>query len=219
MRKTKILCLLLVLATLLSLLAACNTDHVVSDGGDREGDSWNGVDFGGQTVKMSVSTNQCSECTFPAADIYTKGPDTAGSNEVVKEVLARNTEAKNTLGITIEYVETDLHFSEVLEDIRSIVQTSSKSSPDIYNNDMYGLCRAMVDGLLWNVKKPGETVKSYFNFEADGWYHEFMKGCTFDQNKYYTFAGDYFIDMIRMAWVLYVNHDIFSSNIGKMPHW
>ncbi len=222
MRIQKILSMLLAVIMLfsaLSLLASCNAGSVVTDGGDREGDSWDGVNFEGQTVKMSISTNQCSECTFPAADIYTKGPDTAGSNEVAKEVLSRNADAERLLGINIEYVETDWHFSEVQGDIRSIVQTASKNSPDVYNNDMYGLCRAMVDGLLWNVKNPGEEVKSYFDFEADGWYHEFMKGCTFDQNKYYTFAGDYFIDMIRMAWVIYVNHDIFSANIGKMPHW
>ena len=39
-----------------------------------------------------------------------------------------------------------------------------------------------------------------------------MKGCTFDQNKLYVLAGDYFIDMIRMAWVFYVNVDIFNAN-------
>ena len=219
MHKTRILCLLLLLALALPLLASCDVGSTVTDGGDREGDSWDGVNFEGQTVVLSVSTNQCSECTFPAASIYTKGPDTAGSNEVAKEVLARNAEAERVLNIEIVYVETNLHFSEVLEDVRSIVQTAAKNSPDIYNNDMYGLARAMIGGLLWNVKNPGEEVKSYFDFEKDGWYHEFMKGCTFDQSKYYTFAGDYFIDMIRMAWVLYVNHDIFSSSIGKMPHW
>ena len=77
----------------------------------------------------------------------------------------------------------------------------------------------MVDGLLWNVKNPGDGVKSYFDFEAEGWYYEFMRGLTFNQDKFYLFAGDYFIDMIRMAWVIYVNHDILLANLGKMPSW
>lgn len=86
-----------------------------------------------------------SRCSFPAADIYTKGPDTADSNEVSKEVLARNTAAAQTLNLRIVYSTADLPYAGVLENLRSIVQTASAASPDIYNNDMYGLCRAMMD--------------------------------------------------------------------------
>ena len=214
----RIFALVLTFVLSLSFLASCN-ETAVQDGGDRKDGSWEGVDFKGQTVSLCISTNQCSECSFPAASIYTKGPDKAESNEVAKEVLARNTKAESELGVRIEYSEVDLPFSGVQENIRTIVQTSSKTSPDIYNNDMYGVSRAMVDGLLWNVKNPGEDVKSYFDFSAKGWYTDFMRGCTFDQNKYYAFAGDYFIDMIRMAWVLYVNHDILLASMQKMPTW
>ena len=217
--KKRVLCLFILLAMLLSLLSACGGDAAVTDGGDRTGDSWEEVDFGGQTVRVAISTNQCSECSFPAADIYTRGPDEANTNEVTKEVRARNAQAESELGIHIEYTEVDLPYAGVLEDIRGIVQTAAKNSPDVYNNDMFGLARAMINGLLWNVKDPGADVKSYFDFSADCWYGEFMKGCTFDQNKYYTFSGEYFIDMIRMAWVIYVNHDIFNASVGKMPLW
>jgi hypothetical protein len=77
----------------------------------------------------------------------------------------------------------------------------------------------MIDGLLWNVKDPGDEVKNYLNLNAEGFYTEFMKGCTFDQNKVYLIAGDYFIDMIRMAWVVYINNDLFEQNANKMPTW
>ena len=212
--------ILLSLTMLLCLLASCNdTTTGEEGGGDRVDGSWDGVNFEGQTVKYCISINQYEEANFPAADIYTKGPDKAGSNEVSKEVLARNKMACDTLGINIEYSTRDLTYNKILDDIRGIVQTSSKNSPDIYNNDINGLSWAMLDGLLWNVKNPGEGIKNYFDFEADGWYTEYIKGCTFNQDKYYIFAGDYFIDMIRMAWVVYVNHDIFTANIGKMPNW
>ena len=189
-------------------------------GGERgEDGSWDNVDFGGQTVKIALSVNSDTDCSFPAADIYIKGPDKAGSNEVAKEVLARNAQAEQALGITIEYVEKDLAYSDVQQDIRMIAMTSAKSSPDIYNNDMYGLSRAMVDGLLWNLNDPGEDIANYFDFEAEGFYTEYMKGLTFDQEKVYLFAGDYFIDMIRMAWVVLVNNDLFAMNARKMPSW
>ena len=212
-----------IVAALLALfmvlgLFSCNEEGP-GGGGDRVDGSWAGVDFQGQEVGLCISANKHFEQTFPAADIYTKGPDNAGSNEVAKEVLARNARAEAELGIKIVYTERNFAWDKIHEDVRTIVQTASKDSPDIYNNDSYGLSRAMVDGLLWNVKNPGDGVKSYFDFTADGWYLDFMKGCTFNQEKYYLFASDYFIDMIRMAWIILVNHDLFVANLEKMPSW
>ena len=157
MKATKILSLLLVLVMAVSLLVACGgTDGIKQDGGKRGDDgSWDSVNFDGQTVNFCISVNKYDECSFPAANIYTKGPDTAGSNEVAKEVLARNAAAEKTLGVKINYSEKDLTYDKILEDIRGIVQTSAKNSPDIYNNDIYGLSRAMVDGLLWNTLYTG----------------------------------------------------------------
>ena len=188
--------------------------------GDRgEDGSWNSVDFKGQEVRVAISVDADEDAIFPAADIYTMGPDVAGANAVSKEVLARNARAKEALGITVTYIPKDLSCDKIHEDIRTIVQTSARNSPDIYNNDMYGLARAMVDGLLWNVKNPGKDVKSYIDLGAEGWYADFTKGMTFDQNKLYLFAGDYFIDVLRMAWVVYVNNDILTANLEKMPGW
>ena len=220
MKKLRIISLLLVAFMLLGVLASCGgSGNVVNNAGDRVNGSWEGVDFKGQAVNISLSVNKYVECSFPAASVYTKGPDSAGSNEVAKEVLARNARASEDLGIEIVYANKDLTYDKIQEDVRTIVQTSSKNSPDIYNNDMYGLSRAMIDGLLWNVKNPGDDVKNYFDFNAEGWYTDFMKGCTFDQEKLYLFAGDYFIDMIRMAWIVLVNNDLMTRNIEKLPTW
>ena len=219
MRKTRIISLLLALVFCLGSLASCNGGGAKGDGGDRGDDgSWEGVNFDGQVVNFSISKNKYDECMFPAADIYTKGPDTAGSNEVAKEVLARNKAAEETLGITVNYKLTDKKYDEILADIENIVLTSAKNSPDIYNNDIYGLVRAMTNGYLWNVKNPGDDVKNYFDFTKDGWYEEYIKGCTYDQEKLYIFAGDYFIDLIRMAWVVYVNNDLLKDNLSSTAY-
>ena len=219
MKTKRIISLLLALVICLGALASCNSENPNGGGGDRVGDSWDGVDFKGQEVNFCISVNKYDECMFPAADIYTKGPDAATPNEVTKEVLTRNKAAEETLGITVKYTTKDLLYSGVLEDIQNTVLTSSKTSPDIYNNDIFGLVRAMTNGYLWNVKNPGEGIKNYFDFTKDGWYFDYIKGCTYDQNKLYIFAGDYFIDMIRMAWVVLVNNDLLSANLSSMPEW
>ncbi|MBQ9735249.1 MAG: hypothetical protein IJV96_00500, partial [Clostridia bacterium] len=221
MKATKIISLLLVFAMMFSLLVACDGGGAGGGGGERVDGSWDTVDFGGQEVRFAVSINQYDECTFPAANIYTKGPDTADSNEVTKEVLARNARAVADLNVTIKYMERDLPYIKVHEDVKDIVLSNSATSPDIYNNDLWGLSRAMYSGYLWNTKDPGadaggNAYVNYFDYEADGWYTEFIKGCTFDQNKYYLFAGDYFIDMIRLAWVVYVNNDVMNENKGSV---
>lgn len=219
MKKARLLSLLLLLAMLIGVFASCDNAGGKNDGGDRVGDSWEGVDFEGQEVNFCISVNQYEEATFPAADIYTRGPDTAGSNEVAKEVLARNAAAEKDLGVKIMYSTRDLTYNKILDDVKSIVMTSAKDSPDIYNNDLNGLSWAMAEGCFWNVKNPGEGVKNYFDFKKDGWYEEYIKCMTFDQEKLYIVAGDYFIDMIRMAWVVYVNHDILQANANALPQW
>ena len=222
MKATRWISLMLALVFCLGVLASCGKGEEGNNGGGGErgeNGSWDSVDFGGQKVKIAISAHQSPECNFPAADIYTKGPDTAGSNEVAKEVLARNSRAASDLGVTIEYTLKNLYYDGAIDDVRAIVQTAATTSPDIYNNDNASLTYSMVDGLLWNVKNPGDDVVNYFNFEAEGWYTEYIKGCTFNQDKYYLFAGDYFIDMIRMAWVIYVNNDLLAENIKKMPNW
>lgn len=216
----KSLCILLACACFLGVFVGCDGGNPSGGDGDRdENGGWTNVDFGGQTVNVCISTNKWRECYFPSGDLYTRGPDSAGSNEVAKEVLARNNLAEETLGITLVYTERDLDNQSIQEDIRAIVQTAAKNSPDVYNNDLYGIARAMIDGMLLNLQEPVDGVKNYFDFAADGWNLDYMKGCTFDQEKLYILAGDYFIDLVRMAWAILVNHDLFNASLGNMPNW
>lgn len=219
MKKARLLSLLLALATVLCCFTACNDETVTNDGGDLVDGNWEALDFGDQEVRIAVSAKQHIEANFPATDLYTRGPDEANANEVTKEVLARNKRASDLLDINITYVESNYHTTQILEQVRMIVQSGSKNSPDIYINDIYGLSRCMVNGLLWNVKNPGDDVKNYFDFTKDGYYTEYMKGCTFNQDRMYLIAGDYFIDMIRHAFVVYVNNDLFKRQLGQMPTW
>ena len=216
MKKTRIICLLLALVLCLGAFVSCRDN---GSNEEEEGENGGELNFNGQEVRLCISAHQSPECNFPAADIYTKGPDAANTNEVSKEVLERNAAAEESLGIKIVYIEKNLYYDAVIEDVKQIVMSGAKNSPDIYNNDCASLAYSMVSGYLWNVKNAGDDVENYFDFTAKGWYEEYIKGCTFNQDKYYMFAGDYFIDMIRMAWVIYVNNDILSANMDALSKW
>ncbi len=237
MKKTKLICLVLVLALLCSSFLSCADDETDAPltGGERIGDGWEGVDFGGATITVEVSGAQDSEGTFPACNIYTRGPDDGvTSDEVQKKVLARNSNVQKDLNIHVEYKpNSNLFVDKVLEHVEKYVRGSADDAPDVLDNDIYGLTRAMMNGYLWNISNPGlnpdgSDIHSYFIFTPDapegeeedgeqkikkgsGWYTEFMQGASFDPQKLYLLAGDYNLDIIRFAWVLFTNIDLFDT--------
>lgn len=227
MKKTKLICLLLALVFVCASFAACGDDSGVIDNsskGERgEGGSWENVDFEGKTLKVEVSAAQDPQGTFPAADIYTKGPDEASTDEIQKKVLSRNARAESELNLKVEYTTSDLLYSEVLEHVQKFVQGSAEDSPDIIDNDTLGMTRAVLNGYFWNVSNPGkdttgEDVYSYFDFTTPGWYLEYMKGTTLDPNKMFLTASEFNLDIIRYAWVLFVNVDRFNETFASTDY-
>ncbi len=216
--------MLLALLFLILPLASCDGgsgDDVDGGGiGDDGTVNWDEVDFKGTTLKFAVSENQNAEVTFGASNVYLQGTDESTTDEVLKKVKERNTKVENDLNLKVEYIPIDEWYDGVFNDIEMKVLGSSEDAPDLYNNDMYGLNPAILAGYLMNVKNPldatGQPTTSYFNFNYDGWNMDFMEGATFDSSKVYLLVGDYHIDVIRMAWVFYVNKTMFNQNASSL---
>lgn len=217
----KILAFVLMLALLVPFVAACNGGGGESGtkGGEEQNllGTWKGLDFKGSTLTVSISTNQNTETTFPAANIYTRGPEGASNDKVQKMAADRNANVEQTLGLNVEYQETDLKYDEVLDDVKQRVQVND-GAPDIYNNDIYGLLRGMLADLFRNVMTCNSDETNHLDFpetvegdQASPWYWEYMLGTTFTEDKIYLLVGDYFIDVIRYAWVIYVNVEKFNE--------
>ena len=224
--------LLLLLAMILSL-AACGgggetsgslpaqgseSESVSESESESKPDKWETVNFGGEELKVEISANQDYETTFPAADIYTRGPDSLNEDPVQKKVYDRNLSVTAKLGLSIVFSETDLDYNEVMDDMLRKVQMGSADAPDVYINDAYGVSRAMFHNVMVNVMDPktadGASDESYFDFDAGCWYRDYMLGLTFTPEKQYIVAGDYDIDIIRMAWVFFVNLDLLNENLA-----
>ena len=223
MKLKRILCLCLACAFCVLPLWSCDGGGS-GDGGDGGGlnedgsVNWDEVDFKGATLRFGISTDTASGGTFKPAKDYLAGPDKQSTDEVLKKVVARNSKAEADLGMKVEYLEINAGggYNEVQADIKTRVLGSSTDSPDIYNNDMRAFTYAMVEGYLMNVANPtdksGNELTSYFDFENDCWNYEFMREMTFDTRKVYVLAGDFHIDMVRMAQVLFVNKTMFNQN-------
>ncbi|MBP3437686.1 MAG: hypothetical protein J6K61_07285 [Clostridia bacterium] len=206
----------LALALILSLgvLASCNGGGGNTQTGDRVNGSWDNVDFGGNTLVVNLSANIPSETTMGACTAYTMGPDKASTDKVQQKVYERNKRVADMLNIEVEYETTDLMYNEILADVEKMMQR--EQGADIYCNDIYGMLRAMFNGYFKNLldlgtNKDGSKVQNFFDFSYDGWYQDYMKGVTLDTQKQYLMAGDYFIDLIRFSWCIFVNVDAFDT--------
>ena len=227
--KRKILCLFLALALFIVPLWSCDggSDDDGVDGGGLNDDgsvNWDEVDFKGATVKFGISVDKESGGTFKPAKEYLKGPDASSTDEVLKKVATRNAKVEADLNMTVQYVELKAEggYQAVADDIKMKVQGSSADTPDIYNNDMRAFTLSVLPGYLMNVVDPvdanGNEVVSYFDFTSDAWNYDFMKEMTFDSSKVYVLAGDFHIDMIRFAQVIFVNKTMFDQNASALGY-
>ena len=229
--KRKMLSLLLSLSFLVFPLWSCNGggDDENADGGGLNDDgsvNWDEVDFKGATVKFGVSVDGESgeNCTFKPAKEYLMGPDASTTDEVLKKVTTRNAKVEADLNMTVEYMELTAMggYESVQEDIKNKVLGSSTDVPDIYNNDLRAFTLTLLKGYLMNVASPvdqnGNALSSYFNFESEAWNYPFMSEMTFDRSRIYVLAGDFHIDMIRMAQVLFVNKTMFDQNAAALGY-
>ncbi len=140
-----------------------------------------------------------------------------------KKVLARNKKVAEDLNIKIEWQTKDLWYDEIYADVEQLVANDATDAPDVYNNDIYALTSCMLGGYLWNVSDPGldakgNEVKSYFDFANDCWYKEYMEGSSFSKDKLYMTVGDYNIDIIRFAWVFFVNIELWDAAFSKTEY-
>ena len=184
--------------------------------------NWAGLDFKGATLTVSVSCNQSQQALFGAADKYTRGPDGNTSDPVQRKVLARNKKVAEDLDINLEYQLTDWNYSEILPHLEQLVSGDAEDAPDVYNNDVYAMVDAMLNGYLHNVTDPGvdvagNEIKSYFDFANECWYQTYMEGASFSKDKLYILAGKYNIDLIRNAWVFFVNIDLWDATFYSLP--
>ncbi len=212
------LSLLLVLCMFASL-AAC-TQEGSSSQESRESTSeipddgvWHaGLDFGGQKLIVSMSTNVWDPTTSLASQSkYTVGPEEIGSDNVLNACYARNRAVASALDVTISYQETNFIYKEINPYIDTAA-TMAKAPADLIVNDIYAVTPAMLKGQLYNLKDNAE--QNYFNFEHSSWYPDFINGLTYDSSRVYAAVGDYFIDVIRSSHVLYVNTEIFQVQLS-----
>ena len=168
-------------------------------------------------IQYDMSTNNGEKVA--TNDKYIQGPD-AISNETAKidqKVYHRNKDARELLGLTIEYDYwngTDVTWGKQARKIRELVEANDSTAPDLFIDMLYDLNNAMTSlGVFKDVKSlPG----SYFDFSTDGWMKEWMDSLSFTGDRAYILGSDYFLDILRAMGVLPFNMDLMDANASKL---
>ena len=190
----RLLCLLLALVMCTGILAACGGDDPDTTttkrpigGGDNK---WDGVSFEGETLRIEYNSHVQTSLTSTGSPHYfekfIKGPDTASSDSVDNAVFERNELVADRLGMEIEWSEDKTSaVTELFSHFESII--GAGNAPHIVINMNYGLVRAEVNGLLYNLKANyGDHTKNLFSFEGDdasGWYMDMMLDTTLNKDR------------------------------------
>ncbi|MBQ8402186.1 MAG: hypothetical protein IJX14_09680 [Clostridia bacterium] len=171
------------------------------------------IDLGGRSIRVSVSANISENGGgMPTSYPYIAGPEEMTGESVQDSVFQRNLEVEEMLNCTLEHEALDLNFDQVQPHIESLV-LSGDAAVDYYVNDQLGLLHCGLKGYLLDLADKSAFGESYFDLDSDIYYSEYMQQLSVG-SKRFLITGDYFIDTMRAAHVLYLNKNIVSELYG-----
>ena len=221
----RILCLVLALSFVVTAFAACGGKPAeTTTRKPIEGDvpdKWKDVNFEGETLRIWINDYMGdTDARNAGADVcldYMRGvdeDDDSGSNTVLVEATDRYDKVLNILGLENGDVEYTMagwkgNCDSILPDIQALNTANAKDGPSIIIHENYGMVRAGITGLLYNVYDNDQT--NYFDLTEKGWYLDMMEENTIDKNKIYMLLGDFFIDQFRMAYGVLANTTLIEE--------
>ncbi|MBE6726904.1 MAG: hypothetical protein E7576_17220 [Ruminococcaceae bacterium] len=234
----RILSVLLLCALILSAVPACGESTTASDGSDANSGAgqsqsadpspgeeekaeteadvlapYRSIDLGGRTVHISVSSNISENGGgMPSSYPYIAGPDELTGESVQDNVYERNHLVEEALSVKLDYQPLDLNYDQVQPYIANLV-VSGDTSVDCYVNDQLGLLNCAMNGYLLDLADKANFADYWFDFDSGAYYADYMKNLSLGSQRF-LMTGDYFIDTLRAAHVLYLNKNICAEVAG-----
>lgn len=172
------------------------------------------IDLGGRTVHISVSSNVSENGGgMPSSYPYIAGPDELTGESVQDNVFERNHTVEEMLSVKLDYQPLDLNYDQVQPYVANLV-TSGDTSVDFYVNDQLGLLNCAMNGYLLDLADKANFADYWFDFDSGAYYADYMKNLSLGSQRF-LMTGDYFIDTLRAAHVLYLNKNICAEVAGS----
>ena len=177
-----------------------------------------------QTLIFQLTENDNGGELPSSAHRYLAGDDPNCTKAIDTNVDHRNARAKMITNVDIFYLywanSTEYMCGNNVTKIEELTSSqTAKNCPDVYVNFTYDLIGAMVKGCFANLEgttRGADTYKktNYFQFiqpdydatvDDCGYMIDWMDSLTLSQDKSYILGSDYFIDIIRSAYVIPVS--------------
>jgi len=168
-----------------------------------------GLDFGGETINVLVGAVDYDTQIGSYMMIIHEEEQTG---DVVQDaVYDRNMAVEELLNVKFNFTKNNDTYKTIGNSLSTLI-LAGDSSYDYVIHDLYPLATLSVDGHFMNVYN-----SKYMDFSQPYWYENYMRSTSFDSDeKCYLLAGDYFLDVLRSAYAMYVNQELFEQANGSM---
>lgn len=220
MKKSKrVLTLLLVAMLCAGSFVGCASDDKTSEttGADttannatadtEEVDPFADFDYGGQSFRTYSSVHNAS-ASLKSSNYLIEGPEELTGEAASDAAYERNAHVEELLNVSLEFVQAELNYDQVQNDVRTYMMAGADEY-ELIINDLYGLTALTVEGMFYSADD-GE----YFDFSQPYWYGDFMADISFKEGDTFMMAGDFIIDTLRTAHCLVYNKDMYTDLFG-----
>ena len=230
--KSKIICLILALVMCLSCLAGCfggGDDTNDDDGGKDKLDEklepgwWDAIKYSESDLTFQMTNNSQSQELRSGCNRYLAGGTDAKTEDIDTLISERNENARKytKVNVTYRYYE-DLDkyaFATARKEIFNDIMNGQASAPDMYCNFMTDMLICSLQGCFANLNSTSRGdnfIDLTYTMEYDGnanyepYMSELMGSLTLNTSKFYVMASDYFIDIMRAAYVVPVNAELYN---------
>ncbi len=230
----KRIALILVAAQLVLALAACSNgddskESTPTGGGEstpaagetetesqtetEEPDPFAGVNYDGRAFRVQTSIDTTDATN---GDRFIRGSGEITGEAINDAVFNRNQKVSQLLGITVEFIESNYNYDQVVPNLKTQIQSGSNEW-DVIANDLRGIANLSSGGFIKNIYST-----DILDLEKSYWYGEAMDDLQFIDGGKFCIVGDYFTDALASAHTLYVNetkmNDLYkdSNYVNKM---
>lgn len=139
---------------------------------------------------------------------YIQGFEELTGDIVEDAVYERNRKVEERLNCNIEYYIAAHTYDKVTSETRKVIQ-SGDSSYDLIIGGQFGLCQLAAEGVFLNALEC-----EYLDFDQPWWWSDYMEEISIGREKRFFVVGDYFLDMLFGARVLFFNKLIYENYFG-----
>lgn len=139
---------------------------------------------------------------------FIQGPEEPSGDVVEDAVYARNRSVEERLDCEIDYYVATYTYDQVAANVRKLLQ-SADDTYDLIIGGQFGLCQLAAEGGFMNA-----LDCEYLDFSRPWWWSSYMEEISIGNTKRFFLVGDYFLDMLQGARVLYFNKVLYEYNYG-----